>query len=63
MIFEIWELIPEQERLSNKKSIDQVCKIIERSDINASRHFFEKLSSRGQYSGPWKEKTSSIQIS
>jgi hypothetical protein len=41
MIFEIWELIPEQERLSNKKSIDWVCKILERSDINASRHFWK----------------------
>jgi hypothetical protein len=28
MIFEIWELIPEQERLSNKKSTDRVCKIL-----------------------------------
>jgi hypothetical protein len=26
--FEIWELIPEQERLSNKKSTDRVCKIL-----------------------------------
>jgi hypothetical protein len=41
MIFEIWELIPEQERLSKKKSIDRVCKILDRSDINTSRHFLK----------------------
>jgi len=36
MIFDMWELIPEKERLSNKKSIDQVCKILDKNDTNTS---------------------------
>jgi len=54
MIFEIWDLIPEQERLSNKKNIDQICKIPDRNDINTSR-LFEKLTTLGQYSESEKE--------
>jgi hypothetical protein len=38
MIFKIWELIPEQERLSNKKNIDWVCKILDKNDINTCWH-------------------------
>jgi hypothetical protein len=38
MIFKILELIPEQERLSNKKSIDWVCKILDKNDINTCWH-------------------------
>jgi hypothetical protein len=57
MIFEIWELILEQERLSSKKSIGRVCKILDRSDINTSRHFLKSWAAGGQYSGPWEGKT------
>jgi hypothetical protein len=56
MIFEIWELIPEQERLSNKKSIDRVCKILDRSDINTSRHFLKSWVAEGNTVDPEKEK-------
>jgi len=38
MIFKIGELIPKQERLLNKKNIDQICKILDRNDINTSQH-------------------------
>jgi hypothetical protein len=60
MIFEIWELIPEQERLSSKKSIDRVCKILDISDINTSQ---KSWAARGNTVDPEKGKTSSIQIS
>ena len=40
MTVEIWDLIPEQERLSNK-NIDQICKILDKNDINISRHFLK----------------------
>jgi hypothetical protein len=56
MIFEKWELIPEQERLSNKKSIDRVYKILERSDINTSRHFLKSWAAGGNTMDPEKEK-------
>jgi hypothetical protein len=56
MIFEIWELIPEQERLSNKKSIDQVCKILDKSDINTSRHFLKSWTAGGNTVDLEKEK-------
>jgi hypothetical protein len=38
MIFEIWELIPEHEILLNNKNIDQIYKILDKNDINISRH-------------------------
>jgi len=55
MIFEIWELIPEQERLSNKRAPIEFAKSWQKW-----RQYFsmllEKLSSWGQYSGPEKKK-------
>jgi len=33
MIFERFDLIPEQERLSNKKNIGRIGKILDRNDI------------------------------
>ena len=56
MIFEIWELISEQERLSNKKSTDRVCKILDRSDINTSRHFLKCWAAEGNTVDHEKEK-------
>ena len=56
MIFEIWDLIPKQERLSNKKSTDRVCKILDRSDINTSRHFLKSRAAGGNTVDPKKEK-------
>ena len=41
MIVEIWDLILEQERLSNKKNIDCVFKILDRNDINTSWYFLK----------------------
>ena len=38
MIIEIWDLILEQERLSNKKNINQIGKTRDRNDINISGH-------------------------
>jgi hypothetical protein len=56
IIFEIWKLIPEQERLSNKKSINRVCKILDRSDINTSPHFLQNWAAGGNAVDPKKEK-------
>jgi len=56
MMFEIWELIPEQERLSNKKSIDRVRKIFDISDINTSQHFLKSWEAGGNTINPEKEK-------
>jgi len=53
MIFEIWELIPEQEILLNNKNIDQ---ILDKNDINISRHSLKNWPSGGQYSGSWEGK-------
>jgi hypothetical protein len=36
MIFEIYDLIPEQERFSNKKNINRVDKILDINDIDTS---------------------------
>ena len=63
MTFEIWDLIPEQERLLNKEE--------HRLSLWNPWHewhwnfstLLEKLSSQGQYSGPWKGETNSMQIS
>jgi len=61
MIFEIWDFIPEQEGLSNKiKNIDRVCEIRDKNDINSSQHSLKSWDSHGQYSGPWKGKTSTF---
>ena len=46
MIVEIWDLIPEQQRFSNK-NIDWVCKILDKNDINISRHFLKLGPLRG----------------
>jgi hypothetical protein len=56
IIFEIWELIPEQERLSNKKSTYRVCKILDKSNINTSRHFLKSWAVGGNTVDPEKEK-------
>jgi hypothetical protein len=55
MIFEIWELILEQEILSNKKNIDRVCKILDRNDINSSRHSLKSWAAGGNTVDPKKE--------
>ena len=47
MIFKLWDLIPEQERLSNKKNIDQIGKILNKNDINISRHSLKSWPPRG----------------
>jgi hypothetical protein len=60
MIFEIWDLISEQERLSNKNNIDQICKILDKNDINISRHSLKSWPLGGNTVEPEKE---SIQIS
>jgi len=55
MIFEIWELIPEQERLSNKKSTDRVCKILTEVTSNFST-LFEKVEQPGAIQWTLKRK-------
>jgi hypothetical protein len=55
MIFEMWELIPEQERLSNKKNIDWVYKILDGNDINISPHSLKRWPSRGNLVDPERE--------
>jgi len=62
MIFEIWELIPEQERLLNNKNIDRICKILDKNDINISRHSLKSWPPGGNTKDPERE-TRSIQIS
>jgi len=47
MTFKIWDLILEQERLSNKKNINRVCKILDRNDINTSQYSLKSLPPRG----------------
>ena len=53
MIFEIWDLIPNQEMLSNK-NIDWVCKILNRNDINFSRHSLKNQPPGGNIVDPKK---------
>jgi hypothetical protein len=55
MIFEIWYLIPEQERLTNKKNIDRICKILDKNDINTSRHSLKSWLPGGNIVDPEKE--------
>jgi len=55
MIFEMCNLISEQERLSNKKNIDRVCKILDRNDINTSRHSLKSWPLGGYIMDPEKE--------
>ena len=38
MIFERYELILEQEKILEQKTMDRVCKILDENDINTSRH-------------------------
>ena len=52
MIFEIWELIPEQEILLNNKNIDQ---ILDKNDINISRHSLKSWPPGGNTVDPEKE--------
>jgi hypothetical protein len=47
-------LIPEQERLSNK-NISQICKILDKNDINISRHFLKSRPPGGNTMDPEKE--------
>ena len=59
MIFEIWDLIPEQERFSNK-NIDWVWKILDKNDINISRHFLKLGPLRGNTMDPEKKNKQSL---
>jgi hypothetical protein len=52
------ELILEQERLSNKKNIDCVFKILDRNDINTSWYFLKSWAVEGNTLNPKKEKLS-----
>jgi hypothetical protein len=45
-----------------RTSIESV-KSLTWNDINSSQHFLKSWDTLGQFSGPWKGKTSSIQIS
>jgi hypothetical protein len=54
MTVEIWDLIPEQERLSNK-NIDRICKILDKNDINISRHSLKSWPPGGNPVDPEKE--------
>jgi hypothetical protein len=54
MTVEIWALIPEQERLSNK-NIDWICKIPDRNDINTSRDPLKSWPPGGNPMDPEKE--------
>jgi hypothetical protein len=55
MFFKIWDLIPEQEGLSNKKkNIDQVCEILDRIDIDTSRHSLKSWAAGGNTVDPEK---------
>jgi hypothetical protein len=57
MFFKIWDLIPEQEGLSNKKkNIDRVCEILDRNDIDTSRHSLKSWAVGGNTVDPKKEK-------
>jgi len=55
MIYEIWELIPQQERLLNNKNIDQICKILDKNDINTSWHSLKNWPLGGNTVDPEKE--------
>jgi hypothetical protein len=55
MIFDMWELIPEKERLSNKKNIHQVCKILDRNDIDTSWSSLKSWAFKGNTLDPRKE--------
>ena len=55
MIFEIWELIPEQERLLNNKNIDWICKILDKNDINTFWHSLKSWPPGGNTVDPEKE--------
>ena len=55
MIFEIWELIPKQERLLNNKNIDRICKILDKNDNNISRHSLKSWPLGGNTVDPEKK--------
>ena len=59
MIVEIWDLIPEQQRFSNK-NIDWVCKILDKNDINISRHFLKRGPLGGNTVDPEKKNKQSL---
>jgi hypothetical protein len=54
-------LIPEQERLSNKKNTDRICKTLDKNHINTSRHFLKTWPPRAMQ---WtiRRKINSIRI-
>ena len=54
MIFEVWDLIPEQERFSNK-NIDGVCKILDKNNVNISQHSLKRWPPGGNTVDPWKK--------
>jgi hypothetical protein len=41
MIFEIWELIPEQKKIVKQKEHQSSLQNLDRNDINTSRHFLK----------------------
>jgi len=55
MIFKTWDLIIEQERLLRNKSIGRICKILDRSDTNTSRHSLNIWPPEGNTMDPQKE--------
>ena len=55
MTFQIWDLILEQERLLNNKNIDRICKILDKNDVNTSRHSLKSWPSGGNTVDPEKE--------
>jgi hypothetical protein len=55
MIFEKLELILEQEKILKQKTIDRVCKILDKNDINTSRHSFNSWATGGNAMHPRRE--------
>ena len=55
MIFKRYELILEQEKILEQKTMDQVCKILDENDINTSRHSFNSWAVGGNAIDPTRE--------
>jgi hypothetical protein len=55
MIFERYELILEQEKILEQKTMDRVCKILDENDINTSRHSLNSWAVRGNAVDPGRE--------
>ena len=59
----LWNMrVDSRTRLSNRKNIDWICKILDINDIGTSQHSLKSWAAGGQYSGLWEGKTSSIPI-